>query len=214
MNFRRRQRMLLLHLRARATIKMYVKRILLLVLIVSGGQILYDHFITFPNTLHKVQAAANNIRVEAFESWRGKMELVKNILNRAETRVDVLEASEHTSWATVFARIFTNGINFNKDEKKLYYWVSRATWYLYTALDRVYSRTYDGIDQNILSMIGNVTTNIENLESKTGGPRYNLMRFNGVEPAQQLREAEVLTDVLNYLEQIFLVSVDIYNYYE
>ncbi len=37
--------------------------------------------------------------------------------------------------------------------------------------------------------------------------------LRGVEPTQQLREAEVLTDVLNYLERIYQVSIEILDYY-
>lgn len=189
-------------------IKRHFVGILVLVLIVSVGLNLHDHFITFPHTLHKVQATSNNMRIEALQALLSKMELVKNLLKKAKTKVDVLEASGHTSWAKRFANIFASGIDIYKHQEKLYYWVHHATLHLYEALDRVYLRTVADIDQNILAMIGNVTTNVENLESKAG-----ILSPNGVDPAQQLREAGVLTDVLNYLEQMYQVSVDIHNYY-
>jgi len=96
--------------------------------------------------------------------------------------------------------------------------MSKATFYLYEALQTAHFGNQTGtvternLDENVLTMIENVTTNIENLESN-----ISLVRTrppNGVEPTQQLREAGVLTDVLNCLEQIYQVSSDILNYYK
>jgi len=59
-------------------------------------------------------------------------------------------------------------------------------------------------------MIENVTTTYDNLESKI----RSHLSSNGVEPAQQLREGDVLKEVLNLLEQIYQISVNIHNYYK
>lgn len=192
----------------------HLVRILVLVLIISVGLNLYDHFIVLP----QMQATTNNMRVQALNAWLGKMEVVKNILKQAETNIDVEDAHVHTSRAELFVNILTNGIDIFEHHKELYYWISKVTLYLDEALLRIHSGNQTGVvternlDQNVLTMIENVTTNIENLESKTSFMRTRSL--NGVEPTQQLREADVLTDVLNYLEQIYQVSIDILNYYK
>jgi len=102
--------------------KRFLVGILVLVLIVSVGLNLYDHFIVIP----QMQATINNMRVEALKSWLGKMQLVKNILRRAETNLDVEDASVHTSWAELFADILTYGIDtsyLSPNYRGLYYWI-------------------------------------------------------------------------------------------
>lgn len=191
-------------------IRRYVTGIIFLVLIVSVGLNLYDHFVTLP----QMEATTNNLRVEALEGWLHKMELVKNLLKRAETNFDVEDVGIHTSWAKMFVDVFTSGIDIFEHQKEFYYWVDKTTYYLQEALFQIYRGNQTGfvternLDQNILAMIANVTDAIENIESKT-----HTLSLNGVDPAQQLREAGVLTDVLNHLEEIYEISVDMYDYY-
>lgn len=188
-----------------------------LVLIISVGLNLYDHFIVLP----QMQATINDMRVQALNGWLSKMELVKNILVQAETNIDVEDATVHTSRAKRFEDILSDGINIFEHGKDLYYWVSGVTFYLDEALWKVYSGNQTGavternLDQNVLTMIENVTANIENLRSKTSSMQMIMWTtgLRGVEPTQQLREAEVLTDVLNYLERIYQVSIEILDYY-
>jgi hypothetical protein len=192
--------------------------ILVLVLIISVGLNLYDHLIVFP----QMQATINDMRVQALNGWLSKMELVKNILVQAETNFDVEDATVHTYRAKRFEEILSNEISIGKHGKELYYWVSKVTFYLDEALRKVYSGNQTGavternLDQNVLTMIENVTTNIENLRSKTSSMQMIMWTtgLKGVEPTQQLREAEFLTDVLNYLEQIDQVSIEILDYYK
>ena len=195
-------------------IKRYVVRILVLTFIVSVGLNLYDHFVVLP----QMQATINNMSLQALDGWMGKMETVRNILKRAETNIDVEDGHVHTSWAERFVDILTTEMESSKYHNKLYYSMSKATFYLDEALLTVHFGnqtepvTERNLDENVLTMIENVTTNIENLYNK-----INLVRTrppNGVEPTQQLREAGVLTDVLTCLEQIYQVSSDILNYYK
>jgi hypothetical protein len=191
-------------------IKRYVPRIVVLVLVVSVALNVYDHFVTLPQK----ESTMNNMRVEAFKAWRNRMVLVKSLLKRAETNFDVKDIKGDTYSAERFANIFTTGINIFEPQKELYQWVSKTAYYLDEALLTIYSGNQTGViieqplDENILTMIQNVTTTIENLGSKT-----EILSLNGVDPAQQLREAGVLTDILNYLEQIYEVSIDMNNYY-
>ena len=188
--------------------------ILVLVLIISVGLNLYDHLIVLP----QMQATINNMRVQALDAWLSKMELVKNILEQAETNFDVEDAHVHTSWARLSEEKLSNGINIFEHGKEMYYWVSKVTWYLDRALLKVHSGNQTGavternLDQNVLTLIENVTTNIENLRSKTSFMWITSLK--GVEPTQQLREADVLTDSLNYLEQVYQISIVILNYYK
>lgn len=188
--------------------------ILVLVLIISVGLNLYDHLIVLP----QMQATINNMRVQALNAWLSKMELVKNLLKQAKTNIDVKDAQVHTSWAKLFEDILSNGINIYEPNKELYYWISKVANYLDMALFRIYTGNQTGaiiernLDQNVLKMMENVTANMENLVSKPAVMRTTPL--NGVEPTQRLREEDVLTDVLNYLEQIYQVSIVIYNYYK
>jgi hypothetical protein len=191
-------------------IKRYVPRIVVLVLVVSIALNVYDYFVVLP----QIESTVNNMRVEAFKAWRGKMVLVNHLLKRAETNFDIEDVVVETSRAKLFADIYTFDIHISKHPEKLYYWVSMVTYHLALSLHEIFIGNETGVitekplNEDVLSMIQNVTTTMENLESKTG--RVSL---NGVGPAQQLREAGVLTDVLNYLEQIYEVSGDMYNYY-
>lgn len=187
--------------------------ILVLVLIISVGLNMYTHFIVLP----QMEATINNMRGQALNAWLGKMWLVESILKGAETNIDVEDAHVHASWARPIVDIFTEGIDIWKHSRELYYKISRVTHYLDEALHRIHfgnqtgSVTERNLDTNVLTMIKNITTNIENLRSITGFMRSTPQE--GVEPTQQLREAGVLTDVLHYLEQIYQVSIDVLNYY-
>lgn len=191
-------------------IKRYVPRIVVLVLVVSVALNVYDHFVALP----QIESTVNNMRVEAFKAWRSRMVSVRFYLNRAETNFDIKDISDDTYMAERFANIFTSGINIFEPQKELYQWVSKTAYYLDEAMLMIYSGNQTGVvteqplDENILTMIQNVTTTIENLRSKT-----EIVSLNGVDPAQQLREAGVLIDILNYLEQIYEVSIDMNNYY-
>jgi len=191
-------------------IKRYVPRIVVLVLVVSIALNVYDHFFALP----QIESTMNNMRVEAFNAWNSKMSLVKHLLKRAETNFDIEDAAVETSWARLFVDIYTSDINIFRHPEKLYYWASMVTHHLDLSLHEIFLGNETGVitekplNEDVLSMIQNVTTTMENLESKTG-----ILSLNGVGPAQQLREAGVLTDTLNYLEQIYEVSIDMYNYY-
>lgn len=193
-------------------IRRLVIGIIALVLVVSVGLNLYDHFVILPQT----KATANNLRVEALDGWIGKVELVKNLLKDAETNFDVIEARVHASWAKRFVAVFIVGIDIFGPQEELYYWVHKATFYLYEGLYQIYFGNQTGritertLDPNILLMIANLTEGLGNITSRT----EMLLSPNGVEPAQQLREAGVLTPVLRHLEEVYEVSLDMYNYYE
>ncbi len=191
-------------------IKRYVPGIVVLVLVVSIALNVYYHFFALP----QIESTVNNMRVEAFNAWNSKMSLVKHLLKRAETNFDIEDVAVETSWARLFVDIYTSDINIFRHPEKLYYWASMVTHHLDLSLHEIFLGNETGVitekplNEDVLSMIQNVTTTMENLESKTG-----ILSLNGVDPAQQLGAAGVLTDILNYLEQIYQVSVDMYNYY-
>jgi len=186
--------------------------ILVLVLIVSVGLNLYDHFIVIP----QMQATINNMRVQALDAWLGMMQKVNNILKHAKTNIDVKDAHNHTSWAEplVHSRL-TYGIDIWEHQNEFYYWISKVAFYLDEALVTVHFGNKTGpvternLDQNVLTMIENITTTYDNSETKI----RSHLSSNGVEPVQQLREAGVLADVLIHLEQIYQISADILNYF-
>ncbi len=193
----------------------YFVGILAALLVVSLGVNLYDRFIALP----QAQATMNNMRVDALDAWLDKMQLVKNILKRAETNIDVEDAEVHASWAGLFVNIFENGMNSFESGKELYLGVSKANYYFTDALHTIYVGHFGNetgpitkrdLDETTLTMIENVTTTIENLESKV----RTTLSSDGVEPAQQLTEAGILTDVLNLLEQIYQISIEIHNHYK
>lgn len=128
----------------------------------------------------------------------------------------MLKRLDFTSWAILFSDIFLIGANdFERNfYLELYYWIPKVTRNFDDALFTIYEGNQTpyyaerNLEPDILTMIENVTTNIENLTNKT-----DLLISNGVEPTQQLRDAGVLTDVINYLEQMFENSCNIGKYY-
>lgn len=196
----------------------YLLGTLILVLIFSLGLNLYNSLVIQP----KMQATINNMRVEALQDCLGTMGGVKNVVRRAETNFDVKEAVVYASYAIPFMKIFISGIDVFRHPEKLYYWVQRATYDLRDGLNEVYFGNETGVvternlDKNILAMIENLSEAIENIERRVDIPPVrglHILSVKGVDPAQQLREADVLTDVLDYLKQICKVSGDMYNYY-
>ncbi len=203
----------MLSLRSKQRRKLLVG-LFVLVLIISVGLNLYDHFIVLP----RMQATINDMRNQALNGWLSKMGSVKYILVQAKTNFDVEDARVQTSRLRRFEDILSNGINVFEHGEELYYWISKVTFYLDEALLKVLSGNQTGavternLDQNVLTMIENVTTNIERLRTRTSF--MWTVSPKGVEPTQRLREAEVLTDALNYLERIDQVSIEILDYYK
>jgi len=189
--------------------KKYLVGILVLVLIISVALNLYDYFVTFP----QMHATTNNMRTEALKAWLSKMSLIKNLLSRAKTNDDIRDCEDHASWAELFEDVSESGIDIFESGKELYKGVSKAAYYLQYSLHRIYVGNQTGyvftrnLDQYELVIIGNLTKTIENLESATS------LALDGVEPTQQLKDAGVLADVLEYLEQIFEFSDVVYEYY-
>ncbi len=179
------------------SLKKYLKGILVLVLIISVGLSLYDHFVWIPQIVAQGQARENNLRVQAFNLWLNKMTLIHTLLLEAQTYIDLNEIEVHTSWAMGIFDIVDTGIHEVYSNQDLYYEMGQAIAYLDRAVDKSYMNK--NFDQN---MISNVTSNMAQLAY------MDELSLNGVDPAQQLRDAGVLDSVLNHLEQIYQISLN------
>lgn len=151
---------------------------------------------------------------EAFESWLGEMEGIKNVLELATTNLDVREAMNYTLRARAFGRIlewqievFPRPPNF---AEHLYLHIAGATWVLDKAVSAIATKpptTLRNLENNTLQEIGNLTVTIENLANLVGKVDSR------VNPVQQLEEKGVLNLVINYLKQIEETSGEIWELY-
>jgi len=188
-------------------IRRYVVGILVIVLVISVGLNLYEHFVVFP----QMQATLNNMRVYALQSWVDQMDFTQDVLDHAETNFDVYDAKLHTSFARKFAQIYVTGIDY--DAENLYYLLSYSTSRLDYAIETIFLGNITGpvpsryLDQYILQKIGSIIQTIESIKHSMK------MSANGVDPIQQLEEKGNLTNTRNYCDQIIETSTEIINYY-
>ena len=166
------------------------------------------------------EATTNNMRVEAFEAWLDHMKIVKYFLERAETNFDVKDIGYQTLVAKQIADALISGIDVFEHPEGLYYWVDRATSYFHDAVEEIYLGNQTGaviernLEPKVLNMKRNITRTIESLWGRTRlTTPESILLLNGVDPARQLRDAGVISDVLKYLQHVYQASVDIYNYY-
>ena len=194
----------------------YVVGILVLVLIISVGVNLYDHFVTLP----KIQATMNNMRTEALLQWLNKIGRIRYLLEHSETNFDVWEAEYDAYLAGDFVDIYGVGIGYDPETIKytynpetLGYWLRRSTWGLGYAVEAIYLGNQTGVitsrnlDQYILQKIENITQTIESIEN------YMVISANGVDPVKQLQEKGNLTKIMNYCKQIHETYIEIVTYY-
>ena len=195
----------------------YLVGILVLVLIISVGLNLYDHFITLP----QMQAIMNDMRVRAFNSWLDEMTACAYILESAETLEDFWHARDHLYYAEGSVATLLTGIDTGyyseQYTKHLYYWINRATDSLEYAVQRIRALVYKNLsaldDEFISSRIKNITQAIHDigLSLLTSGISERWTNI-GVDPIQQFRDKGKLTDMMNYCKQIAENSEEITHY--
>ena len=181
--------------------------ILVLVLIMSVGLNLYEHFIVLP----QMQATLNTMRACALQSWVDQMGFVRGVLDHAETNFDVYDAKLHTAFARKFVQICVTG--FDYDAENMYYLLSLSTSHLDYAIETIFLGNITGpvpsrdLDQYILQKIGSIIQTIESIEHSM------ITSANGVDPIQQLEEKGNLTNIMNYCNHIIETSTEIINHY-
>ena len=186
-----------------------------MVLAISLGFNLYHR-----SVIQNKEATTNNMRVEAFEAWLHHMKIVKYFLEPAETNLDVKDIGYQTLVAKQIVDALISGIDIFEHPEGFYYWVDKATSYFHDAMEETYMGNLTGavternLEPNVLNMIRNITRTIGSLYGRTQKTVVeSILLLNGVDPARQLREAGVISDILKYLQHIYQASVNIYNYY-
>lgn len=191
----------------------YLVGILVLVLMISMGLNLYDHFVTLP----RMQATMNDMRVRAFHSWRDEMSATAHLLERAETLEDLRHADDHLYYAMGSVATLFTGVDTGYYTAPLYYWISRATPFLQNAVQQIRGLVYKNSsaldDEFISSRIANITQAVYDiataLSASAIGERW---RSLGVDLIQQFRDEGKLTEMIDYCRQIAETSQEITDY--
>ena len=164
--------------------------------------------------IREMQGMISKTRAKAFNQWVGSMELVINSITGAETYLDVQRARQYFGMKSDCVSVLTLGLLDasapHSQEDDLYWKISSVTFYLHEALESAeYPPRAEPIDDYLKAAIGSLNSTIQNLLSKTA---YVVAEIE-VDPAQQLKNAGVLTDVINILGQIDQISGDIITHY-
>ena len=187
--------------------------ILALALIVSVGFNLVNNFVNAPQT----QKVINVMREEALKGWLGKMELVESVLREAKTNDNVKQAYEYVRGDVhYFAEILSAG-----SSEPMYWGISTATYWLGEGLIDMYFGKSVGavwtrnLNQTELSLIANVTDNLDGVLSRSALPRAQRLVYmldyysnmTGMDPAQELQKVGAnVTAVQEHLNQIIQIS--------
>jgi hypothetical protein len=185
--------------------------VLILALVVSLGFNLYNNFVAS----EKTQIDMNNVRTEALQGWLGEMWQVDTDLNTSTSNYDIKQA-----WLVVDGEKFVGILNVFGSSEKLYSQISNTTFFLSSGLEDMFFGNETGLiltrnlDQTELSMVKELTQNLDGLLFTNGTRVQWLLSTSGVDPTQQLRNQGInFTDVYEYLTNIAQVSFQIQQYY-
>ena len=199
---------------------MFLVGILALALLVSVGFNLVNNFVNVPQT----QRVINIMRTEALRGWLEEMRRVDSLLKAAKTNDDIQQTRNYVHGeAEYFADTLIAG-----SSEPMYVSVASATHWLSDGLLDMYSGNSSGavyprnLDQTELSMIANLTDNLDGLLIRSASPPQELLVYMldyesnmiDMDPAQKLQKVGVnMTSVLEYLNQITQISIHIVTYY-
>lgn len=191
----------------------YLIALFAVMLLVSVGFNIYDHFVVWPST----QATLNNKDVKAFESWLDLLVVTDYFLSNPKTNVDIHDAWLIARMASEVTEIFTPSLeSFGGLARNLSFGVTYATSWLVEATDAVYVGNKTGVvserelEQPILNIIANLTRVIRNLVHST--LQVSIIE-NGMSLAQQLQENNLLNPLANYCGEMMTIGQQIYEYY-
>ena len=189
--------------------KSYFIVVLISILIASVGLNLYDNLYVIP----VMQTRMNYLSAEAFQSWLDEFGSIGDILEIAETNLDVKEAMNHTFTAGRFATILVWQIEISRPPdfaEHLYLRISGATSMLKRAVSAIAIKpptALRNLNVETLQKIENLTTTIETLVDSIG------IVIRGIDPVQQLDEKGNLNEVIDYCKQIEETSTEIWEMY-
>jgi hypothetical protein len=167
-----------------------------------------------------MQDTTNELRVQALKSWVGGMYYARDELVNSKTYLDIQSANQHLERARGYVAILIidvwddSQLTEETVEDDLYFRTIVAHDHLHGALasailNGTNTTTAEPIDDYLKTAIGSLNSTIVNLWNIT----LENIRETEIEPAQQLKNAGVLTDVVNILRQIDQTSKDISTHY-